>query len=453
MNTLVEQVEAVAKGEVSVTELVESALKAVERTEDLTNAFTTVLPDDALERARQIDRPGPRGPLHGVPLVVKDLYDVTGVATTGCCAAYERVATWDATVVDKLRSAGAIVVAKSNQHELALGTSSQLSSYGPVRNPWDTGRSPGGSSGGSGAAVATRSVLLAMGSDTGGSIRIPAAFCGVTGLKPTHGAVSLRGVMPLSPSLDTAGPLAVSAADCALVHSVISGYDARDMRSRRSPAAAPERDLSDMRIALPLEWYERIAPDVAAAVRAAASVLTHLGATVTEIDGLDVEGLRDRFVPLLLAEAARHFETLIESDRVSDPTRELLRLGLFFSARDYAAAREAALELRRAFDNAFETVDALLTPTTAYVAPALDQETVEVGDDTMTTDSVGTTRFTLPVNGAGLPALAFPVGSSAQGLPMSAQLIGPAWSESRLCAIATAYQGATDHHLRAPEIS
>lgn len=453
MDTLVEQVAAVDRGTVSPVELVEAALKAVEHVEDLTNAFTTVLPDDALTRAKQLERSGPKGPLHGVPIAVKDLYDVTGIPTTGCCGAYEHLAIWDATVVARLRSAGAIVVAKTNQHELALGTSSQLSSYGPVRNPWEVGRSPGGSSGGSGVAVATRSVLLAMGSDTGGSIRIPAAFCGITGLKPTHGAVSLRGVMPLSPSLDTVGPLAVSAADCALVHQVISGYDSRDLRSRRAPDAPPPRDVTGARIAMPLKWFERIAPEVASAVREAASVFVELGATVTEMEGLDVEGIRDRFSPLLLAEAARHFETIIENERVMEPTRQLLRLGTFFSARDYAIAREAALELGRAFDDAFEEADALLVPTVAYPPPPVDVDTVAVGDTTLPTDAVGTTRFTLPVNGAGLPSIAFPVGFSAGELPIGAQLIGPAWSEATLCAFVTRFQEATNHHLRRPPIS
>ncbi len=226
VRTLTEQVAAVAEKKVSPVELVEASLAAIERVEDLTNAFTVVIPDDATMRARNLEGLGPRGPLHGVPVAVKDLYDVAGTPTSGCCAAYnDRIAYDDSVVVSRLREAGAVIVAKTNMHELAFGATTQVSSYGGVRNPWDTKRIPAGSSGGSGAAVAGRAVMMAMGSDTGGSIRLPAAMCGVTGLKPTHGAVSLRGALPMTASFDTGGPLAVSAEDCLLVHRIIAGFD------------------------------------------------------------------------------------------------------------------------------------------------------------------------------------------------------------------------------------
>lgn len=453
MRTLLEQARAVADGSVSPVELVQAALDGIERIEPATNAFTHVLPDDALARARDLESTGPIGPLHGVPIAVKELYDVTGVRTTGSCAAFEdRVAARDAHVVESLRAAGAIVVAKTNQHELALGTDSQLSSFGPVRNPWDPTRSPGGSSGGSGAAVAGGVFPLAMGSDTGGSIRIPASFCGVTGLKPTHGAISLRGAMPLAPSLDTAGPLAVSAADCATVFDVVHGFDPDDVWSRRSPLVPAAESVSGRKIGLPRSWFRLVAPEVVAAIEAAARTLENLGAIVEEVEGLDPEGARNVVAPVLLAEAAHVFADVLDDERITEQTRALLRFGHSLRATDFVAARDGVLELRRMLESAFDAVDALLVPATPYVAPPVDSTSVRVGQEELPSDATGTTRCTVPVNGAGLPAIAFPVGFSPEGMPLGAQLIGPAWSELFLCSVVDAYQQTTDWHLRSPAV-
>lgn len=445
MRTLTEQAEAVAAGRVSPTALVERALERIERTEDLTNAFTVVLPDDALERARDLERGGPSGPLHGVPVAVKDLYDISGVATSGCCAAYvDRMAYSDSAVVERLRAAGAIVVAKTNMHELAFGTTSQISCYGPVRNPWDTSRVPGGSSGGSGAAVAAGAVAMAMGSDTGGSIRLPASMCGVTGLKPTHGAVSLRGAMPMAASFDTAGPLAVSAQDCALVFGATAGPDNEYLRSSAG-AQAPSRPPEESSIAMLTGWVDRAHDDVAEAVRAAAEVLAKAGYSIVEVAGPDPTGAREAITPAFTVEFAHHFRDLWTDPRVSDPLRTLMEIGRQLPGPDHVRAMEAAYELRRAMVATLAGYDALLVPAAPFAARRAD----EVDNFT---DAISSTVFTLPVNAAGLPALAFPVGFSAEGLPLGAQLIGPAWSEQALCAMGAIYQSGTEWHLRGPRL-
>lgn len=441
MRTLVEQVEAVRKGSVTPTELVQAALVEIERVEDATNAFTTVLPDDALERAKSLERTGGEGPLFGVPVAVKDLFDITGVVTSGACAAYQhRVASADSAVVERLRSAGAIIVAKTNMHELAFGTTSQVSSYGAVRNPWDTTRIPAGSSGGSGAAVAAGAVTMAMGSDTGGSIRLPASACGVTGLKPTHGSVSLRGALPMTASFDTAGPLAVSAADCLLVHRVIAGFDHDYLYSVTGRPEAP-KPVDRVRIAVPADWYEAAHDATRNAVLEAAKELERLGCTIVEIRGADPLGNRDDVAPVLVGEFANHFRDLWDNRRVSEPIRTLMETGRAVAAIDYARGREAALRTRMDLLRILADVDAILTP----AAPSPAARAVDV-DNLL--DAVKSTIYTLPVNAAGLPAAAFPAGFSDDGLPVGAQLIGPAWSEETLCSIVGAYQSATDHHLQ-----
>ena len=445
MQTLTEQVQAVAKGAVSPVELVTAALENIERVEDLTNAFTVVVPDDALARARNLERQGPRGPLHGAPVAVKDLYDVAGITTSGSCAAYlDRLAYADSAVVDRLRAAGAIVVAKTNMHELAFGVTSQVSCYGPVRNPWDTSRIPAGSSGGSGAAVAAGAVTMAMGSDTGGSIRLPSSMCGVTGLKPTHGAVSLRGALPMTASFDTGGPLAVSAEDCLLVHRVISGFDPEYRYSTTGPPLEP-KPLEQTRIGVLRDWIAQADAEVVAAVEVAAKTFEGLGCRVVDAEGPDNEGIRNDVFALLTGEFAHHFRDLWDDERVSEPIKSLIDLGRQMTAADYTLGREASLATRMEFVRLFEDFDVLLCPGAPCAAPRIDAV------DNIT-EAVRSTVFTLPVNAAGLPGLAFPIGFSSDGLPLGGQLIGPAWSETVLCSLGASYQETTDWHLRRADL-
>jgi aspartyl-tRNA(Asn)/glutamyl-tRNA(Gln) amidotransferase subunit A len=407
-----------------------------------------VLAERALDRARS----APAGPLHGVPVVVKDLYDLAGTTTTGCCAAYEaRVASANSAVVDALESAGAVIVAKTNQHELACGATTLVSSYGPCFNPWGAGRIPGGSSGGSGAAVAAGVVAMAMGSDTGGSIRIPSSLCGVTGLKPTHGAVSLRGAMPMCPSLDTAGPLARSAEDCALVHTILSGYDEGYLWSRSGDQLAALRSMDGVTIAVPNSFLALVHPETRAAITNAAKTLESLGARVEEIDGPDVDRTWQAFT-FRLSEVAHCYRDLWDSDKISPGLAQFIQLGRALTAADAFGGREQSIESRREFDQSLATYDALLAPCTAFPAPmATDQEVVLEDGKTLDVHSGGPARLTLPVNVVGLPAVAFPIGFSSDGLPLGAQLIGPEWSELRLCSVVSAYQQATDWHLRQPQ--
>jgi aspartyl-tRNA(Asn)/glutamyl-tRNA(Gln) amidotransferase subunit A len=451
VRTLIDQAAAIRSGKVSPVELVEDALAGIDRVQPALNAFTHVLADDALGRAKELQGAEPVGPLHGVPIAIKELYDVEGAPTTGCCAAYaDRLAASDSAVVEKLRAAGAIVVAKTNQHELACGATTQVSSFGPAFNPWGASRIPGGSSGGSGAAVAAGVVTMAMGSDTGGSIRIPSSFCGVTGLKPTHGAVSLRGAMPMTPSFDTAGPLAVSAADCALVHSLISGPDPGYVWSASQDQREPVESLSGLRVGLLRSFMARLHTESKAGVERAARTLEQLGADVIEIDGLDPWESRQKAIPVLLAEVADCYRDLWSDDRVSPEIALYIQGGRSVTGPDYSRSREDALALRNEFLLAFERVDALIAPTTPFPAPRVDDTEVAVENGAIDVHLGGPATLTLPVNVTGLPSVAFPVGFSANELPLGAQLIGPPWSELRLCSIVDAYQQETDWHLRGP---
>jgi aspartyl-tRNA(Asn)/glutamyl-tRNA(Gln) amidotransferase subunit A len=409
-----------------------------------------VLAEQARARARELAGAAPAGPLYGVPIVVKDLYDIAGVRTTGCCGAYmERPpAATDSTVVARLLAAGAIIVAKTNQHELACGATSQISSFGPVRNPWDVERIPGGSSGGSAVAVATGAVALAMGSDTGGSIREPASMCGVTGLKPTHGAVSLRGAMPMIPAFDTAGPLALSAEDCLLVFRLLAGYDDADLYSREG-TPLPRREVAGLRIGLLGNFLDRVHPETRAVTNAAAAVFESQGAELVEVEGPDPDEAWTIWASRW-AEVANCYRDIWEDPRISPVMRGLFDLGRAQSGVDLAQAHEVVLKIRREFQRVLREVDVLLAPTSPYPPPRADESEVEVEGGTLDVHAGGAVRLTAPINLAGLPALALPAGFSKAGLPIGVQLIGPEWSEELLGSIGAAYQRETDWHLRRP---
>ena len=453
MQTLIEQAKAVSEGEVSAAELVDRALREIERVQPVLNAFTEVLADDALARAKELERAEPVGPLHGVPIAVKDLYDVEGIRTTGCCAAYDdrSVAAEDSVVVAKLRAAGAIVVAKTNQHELACGATTQISSRGPCLNPWDTARIPGGSSGGSGAAVGAGAFAMAMGSDTGGSIRIPSSFCGVTGLKPTHGAVSLRGAMPMCPSLDTAGPLARSAEDCSLVHTVVAGFD-HDYLWSRTGDYDPPSPADPIRVGVPRSFFELIDTEVRVAVEQCAKTLESLGMTIVDVQGPDISEAWGTFATRL-AEIAHCYRDLWESEKVSPNLHGMIAMGRQLTAADGFGGRELELRIRRQFADSFEDADVLLAPCTVFPAPRVDDTEIEVEGGKLDVHGGGCARLTLPANVAGLPALALPIGFSSAGTPIGAQLIGLPWSESFLCSLGASYQRATDWHTRVASLS
>lgn len=455
MQTLISTAAAVAERAVSPVELVEAALAGAERLQSRSNAFTVMMSVEARERAVQLTDRDPIGPLHGVPIAIKDLYDVAGYRTTGCCAAYldREIATQDSAVAARLRAAGAILIAKTNQHELACGATSQVSCFGPVLNPFDTTRIPGGSSGGSAAAVAAGVVTLAMGSDTGGSIREPAAMCGTSGLKPTHGSVSLRGAMPMIPAFDSGGPLAVSAEDCLLVHQLLAGYDDAYLYSSADLAPRqPPKSLRGLRLGIPTRMYTRCHPEVHAAVDEAAAVMMQMGMTMIEVEGPDPDEGAATW-NTRWAEVANCYRELWDDERPSNYIKTLLAIGRGISGPDHAQGLERHLWVRRDFRRAFEMADVLLTPTSPYPAPRITDEQVEVEGGTLDVHDGGAVRMTMPVNLAGLPALSIPVGYSSEGLPMGAQLIGQRFSEPLICAVGAAYQRETDWHLRRAELA
>jgi aspartyl-tRNA(Asn)/glutamyl-tRNA(Gln) amidotransferase subunit A len=449
MRTAVEMADAVRRREVSPVELVEEALRRIEAWQPVTNAFSQVHGDEALAeaRARQADlgRGGERGPLHGVPVAVKDLFDVEGWETTGCCRAYAgRVADRDAEVVRRLRQTGAVIVGKTNQHELACGATNLISACGVTRNPWDPSRITGGSSGGSGAAVAAGVVPLALGTDTGGSVRIPASMCGITGLKTTHGRVSLDGVMPLAPSLDTVGPMARTVEDCAAAMGVLVG----------EPVSPDEgTPVDELRIgSLGTMYVGFLQQDVLDATMAAADVFRGLGARTIAVLG---EGTfaPDAWDPVAWPEFAEHHGHLLQrSDLLHPRTVEILNEGLAYDDEARAAARQRVEELRDAFSGALDAADVLLAATTPIVAPPAGTDSVQAGAGRLSVRRGAPSLLTRSVNLVGLPALALPAGFSSDGLPIGIQLIGRPGDEATLLRAGKAFQDATEHHLRVPEL-
>lgn len=428
---------AAAAPELSSRERVEAALRAIARSQPRLNAFTSVRPDDAVAEADALDQEAvPRGPLHGMPVVVKDLFDVADLPTTGGCGAYrDRVAVSDSAVVAALRAAGAVVVAKTNQHEIGAGATGLVSCFGPVANPWDPARIAGGSSSGSAAAVAAGVVPLAIGSDTGGSIRIPASFCGITGLRPTPGRISLAGAQPMSPGYDTAGPMARTARECAAAFAVLAG----DGRARPEPQTDAENPVSGLRIGLPQDYFQLVHPDTRRAVEEAAASFEAMGARVDWIDGPAVDERFDGFRHVW-ADVAHLHRALWDNPEVSPEVSALIDLGRRLTGLDYARSRHHALRMREQLLTALGRVDVLLTPTTPFPAPIAAHDEVSVEGGVLDVHRGAPSRLTVPANEAGLPALAFPVGTNPESLPLSAQLVGPEYSDERLLTVVACYQ-------------
>jgi aspartyl-tRNA(Asn)/glutamyl-tRNA(Gln) amidotransferase subunit A len=435
----------VREGRLSPVEAAEESLRRIDAWQSETNAFSQLRPEETLAEAGALADGLARGrearPLCGVPVAIKDLFDVEGWETSGCCAGYRgRVAQRDAEVVRRFREAGAVVVGKTNQHELAAGGTNLVSACGPTRNPWDRARLTGGSSGGSGAAVASRCVPLALGTDTGGSVRIPASLCGITGLKPTYGRVSLDGVMPLAPSMDTVGPMATTIDDVALSFGVLTGRPEEPSRS------APLRVGAVGTFVVPGR------PDVMASREAVIDALREEGAVVEPVGDLRYEP--DDWGRLAWRELYEaHGHLLDQQGSLERPTREFMEQGREITPDEVDAARRRVAALRADFTAMLERADVLVVPATAFPAPRVEEIEVSVGDGrTLNVRKGAISLLTRPVNLAGLPSLAFPAGYSAEGLPLGVQVIGRPGEETTLLGIGTAWQERTHHHLKEPAL-
>ena len=461
--TLTEARDAMRAGELTSEELVAACLRRIATTEPVLRACVTVMADAALAQAHEADaaaRAKTRtGPLHGLPIALKDLIATRGVLTTaGSRVLDDWIPDEDAAVVTRLAQAGAIALCKTNTHEFAFGTSTP-----PTRNPWNTERIPGGSSGGSAAALAADDCPGALGTDTGGSIRIPSACCGVTGLKPTYGLVSRTGITPLSWSLDAVGPMARTVADCALLLDSLAGYDPTDSDSVDVPllnyfaalsdARAPEDAVRGARIGVPTSYFfHPIDPEVEAAVRAAIATLARMGATVVEVS---MPAALDDFFGVYRGvqrpEAYTYHSDMgwltTRADRYSPTVRANIEAGAEISACDYIHAQRA----RRAFTTEMLAlmgqVDALLTPTMAMPAPLADESDtpLRAGGEIV---PAGTLRCTFPFNMTGQPALSLPCGFTSGGLPIGLQMVGARFGEATILRLGHAYQRVTDWHTR-----
>lgn len=438
----------------SSVDLVRACLDRITRHDRELGAFITLTADSALDEAKRADAElangVDRGPLHGIPIALKDLYDTAGLRTTGGSRIFgDRVPERDSAVVEKLRAAGTVFLGKLNLHEWALGVTNQNPHFGPASNPWDTSRIPGGSSGGSAIAVASGFCYFSPGSDTGGSIRIPASLCGVAGLKPTYGRVSLRGVIPLAWTLDHCGPIARTVGDLALALNVMAGHDPLDPSSPDMPtddyATGIEDGVKDVRVVVPTNhFFDEVDPEVDAAVREGARVLSSLGATVTEMAMPRVDLLEAQRAILLTDAAAYHREHLRE--RAADIGADVLtrlRTGQTFTGMDYAQARRDRDELRREWIALLREHDIILSPTTLIAAPPRDVQDAVVAAARLTAN-------TAPFNLTGLPAISVPCGFTQTGLPIGLQLAAGPWRERLLLRVARAYEAATPWHDRRP---
>jgi aspartyl-tRNA(Asn)/glutamyl-tRNA(Gln) amidotransferase subunit A len=448
----------VKEKQVSPVEITRACLKRIEALNPLLNAFITVTGETALAEARraesEIQRGQWRGLLHGIPIALKDLLDTAGVRTTAGSALFkDRIPQEDAPVVQRLREAGAVFLGKLNMHELAFGPTTHATGYfGRVRNPWATERITGGSSGGAGAAVAAGLCYAALGSDTGGSIRQPAAFCGIVGLKPTYGRVSTRGAIPVSWSADHLGPMTRAVADAAIVLQAIAGYDAKELTSYDLPvedyaAATTGPGGVRVRVGAPREFfYAGLDPEVQEATEKAIAVLAGQGAEIREIA---MEVMTDRTV--ILAEAyAYHAENIAKHPDLYLPeTLTKLKLGAGIDLRTYALARLKLDQHRRQSVKIFASVDALVTPTTPVPAPK-DSNISTNFEEILANDQV-LFRNTRPFNLSALPTISFPCGFTQAGLPIGLQLSAAPWQEAAVLRLAHAYEQATIWHTRRPK--
>lgn len=457
----------IRSGKVSPIELTQECLNRIGRLNEKLNAFITVTTDSALAESRaaesEIQRGNWRGPLHGIPIALKDIIDTAGVRTTAASELFkDRVPTEDAEVVRRLKSAGAVLLGKLNLHEFAYGGSSVVSCFGPVRNPWDTNFSTGGSSGGSAAAVAARLCYAAIGTDTGGSVRQPASYCGIVGLKPTYGRVSTSGVIPLSRSLDHVGPMTRTAKDAALVLQAIAGYDKNDLASIDVPVPDYVSNISastkSLRLGIPREFFwQELDPEIEAAMEDALAVLEKVTTSKRDVAPLATDGSykswTDPYGAVFTAEAyAYHKDYIEKSPQLYQPaTLKRLRVGADVTAAKNIQGRREMERVRRFINDVFANVDLMITPTVRI--PPFSIVDLQGDIDDVRAKELAMLHNTRPINLTGLPTISVPCGFTRAGMPIGMQITGRTNDEATVLRLAYAYEQATDWHKRAPRVS
>jgi len=441
---------------VTPTQLTEACLARIQIYNPKLNAFITVLREQALRQARDLEaeqRAGRfRSPLHGIPIALKDNIDTAGIRTTAASAVFdERVPEHDAEVTRRLKEAGAVLIGKTNLHEFAMGGTSATSYYGPVRNPWALDRNPGGSSGGSASAVAADLCFGALGTDTGGSIRTPSSFCSVVGLKPTYGLVSIRGIIPLTLSLDHCGPIVRTTEDAALLLNVLAGYDKLDIASvehaKEDYVAAMKQPISGLRLGIPrAPFFDLLDADVEKAVEEAIGVVAKMTKGVKDVT---LPSTRD--INLGGESFAYHEEFYARgAGRYQIPTRRALQNGGNLKAAEYIRARWKLELLRRTIDDAFADFDLVVLPTRRRTPRKIDAAIKrEESDKIRNPELENTGQFDV----YGIPAITVPCGLTSGGLPVGLMIAGPRFSEGKVLALAAAYERATEWHKRRPPLN
>lgn len=451
-------------GQVSPVEVVDAHLTRIEATEPIINSYITLLPERAREVARRAEsqiRAGDyRGPLHGIPVGLKDLFNTAGVRTTSGSRIFDQfIPREDCTVAARFQQAGAILLGKLNMHQFAYGPTGENFDYGHMHNPWNPEMVTGGSSGGSGSAAAAGQCTITMGSDTGGSVRIPSALCGIVGLKPTYGLVSRAGLTPLSWCLDHPGPMVRTVEDAALTLNAIAGPDPKDRATNNARpipdyTAALTGSVAGLRIGVVREYFDApLDPEVADAVRAALSQLETMGATLTEVsfplfaDSQAISGT------ILMSEAAAYHRELLatDGDKFTPSVRLRLEAGLFVTAADYLKAQQARARFNHEMAGLFRDVDLLAGPTEPVTAPPLLAAEVAIGERIVGVTGA-LTQYTRPYNITGAPAITVPCGFSATGMPIGLQLAGRPFDEATVLRAAHAYEQATEWGRRRPPV-
>jgi aspartyl-tRNA(Asn)/glutamyl-tRNA(Gln) amidotransferase subunit A len=457
--TMGEIAAALRRKDFSPVELTDALLQRIEAIDGKFHCFITRTADLAMQQARQAEQElysgADRGPLHGIPIALKDLYLTKGIRTTCHSALLEN---WrpleDATTVAKLHEAGAVLLGKLGMHEFAFGGPSVDAPFPAVRNPWNTGHIPGGSSSGSGAALAAGLCYGALGSDTGGSIRTPSSHCGVVGIKPTYGRVSRYGVVPLSWSLDHAGPMARSVEDCAILLQAIAGYDAKDPASANLPVPTFQAEfkmgIRGLRIGVPRAgWFDEnlgVDPAIELIFNRALEVLESLGATIIDLDGKPFSLARKANQTILVCEAYAYHEKNLQATplKFGSSVRRRLLEGAFLSAADYLAAQRARAVLNEQIRANFSQVDVVAVPGAprppeAFAAMNPNEQNLRP-------------NFTNPFNLTGLPVISIPCGFTPDNLPAGLQIVAPAFQEATVFRVAYAYEQATDWHKQTPSL-